>query len=459
MMRYDFQNKRVAVIGAARTGAAVVRALVPRGAAVHVFDAKPEAELADTAALLRSLGAKATFGANEGPELHSADIVVPSPGVRKDHPTLRAAERRGQTIWSEPEVAWRISEAPILAITGTNGKTTTTALLGALLSDAGNDARVGGNIAPGRPLIEIASDAPESAYLVAEISSFQLEWVAGFRPLIGIYTNLSPDHLNHHGTMEEYAAMKARIFESQSADDHAVVNADNPATIAAAHTGNGTIWTFSRRHPVDRGAFTRGGEIVFRDGYHEHPVGRIADVLLPGLHNLENALAALISGKILGLSADNIMHTLTRFRGVEHRMEAVAEIGGVQWVNNSMCTNPEALESSLAAYGKPVIAIVGGINKELDYSGVGGALAKYGAAVLTIGALGPELAETARRAGAEQVENRGTLESAVAAAARIARPGDIVMLTPGCASMDQFHDFEDRGNQFKSLVKGLRVEG
>lgn len=457
-MRLFFQSKRIAVIGAARTGTAVARALVPRGARVHVFDAKPEGEMAETAVLLRDLGAGVTFGASEGPELYEADAVVPSPGVRKDSPILQAAKDRGQTIWSEPEVAWRIAEAPILAVTGTNGKTTTTALVGALLSDAGRDARVGGNIAPGRPLIEIASDAPASAYLVAEISSFQLEWIEGFRPHVGIYTNLSPDHLNRHGTMEEYAAMKARLFENQTPDDHAIVNADNAPSLAAGRQGRGTIWTFSRRRPVHHGAFVRGDEIVFRDGAAEETIGRVEDVLLPGLHNLENALAAMIAGKILGLTADNVMHTLTRFPGVEHRMEAVAEIGGVRFVNNSMCTNPGALEGSMAAYGRPVIAIVGGINKNLDYSGVGGALAEYGKAVLTIGTLGPELAETARKAGAANVEECGTLERAVEAAAKIAGPGDIVMLAPGCASMDQFHDFEDRGNQFKQLIKVLSAE-
>jgi UDP-N-acetylmuramoylalanine--D-glutamate ligase len=455
MQRDFFQNKRVAVIGAARTGVAVARALIPLGAAVHVFDAKSEEALGGTAALLRTLGAGVSLGAEDGAALLEADIVVPSPGVWKTNPVLVSARERGQTVWSEPEVAYRISQAPILGITGTNGKTTTTALLGAMLSDAGRDARVGGNIAPGRPLIEIASDAPANALLVGEISSFQLEWIAEFRPLIGILTNLSSDHLNRHGSMQEYAAMKARLFENQTQNEHAIVKADDAAALAIGRAGRGTLWTWSRRGPVARGAFLRDSEIVFRDGQGETRLASASDVLIPGAHNLENAMAAAIAGKILGLSADNILHTLTRFRGVEHRMEPVATIRGARYVNNSMCTNPEALVSSLEAYAEPVIAIVGGVNKALDYRGVADALGSRCKAVLTIGEMAPEFARMAREAGTPNVAECGTLEAAVAAAAALARSGDVVILAPGCASMDQFRDFEDRGAQFKDLVRRL----
>jgi UDP-N-acetylmuramoylalanine--D-glutamate ligase len=457
MQRYSFQNKHIAVIGAARTGVAVARALIPLGADVHVFDAKDELALGETAAVLRKLGAGVTFGVEDGPALREADIIVPSPGVWKTSPVLAAAQARGQVIWSEPEVAYRIARAPILGITGTNGKTTTTALLGAMLNDAGRYTRVGGNIAPGRPLIEVASDAPADAFLVAEISSFQLEWIAEFRPLIGILTNLSPDHLNRHGSMREYAAMKARLFENQTAGEHAVVNADDETALAIGRAGRGALWTWSRRGPVARGAFLRGAEIVLRDGDRETVLAKASDILMPGAHNLENAMAAAIAGKILGLSADNILHTLTRFPGVEHRMEPVATVRGARYVNNSMCTNPEALVSSLEAYGEPVIALVGGVNKDLDYRGVAGALGARCKAVLTIGEMAPEFARMARDAGTPTVEECGTLAAAVTAAAALAQPADVVILAPGCASMDQFRDFEDRGAQFKDLVR--RLEG
>jgi UDP-N-acetylmuramoylalanine--D-glutamate ligase len=259
--------------------------------------------------------------------------------------------------------------------------------------------------------------------------------------------------------MDEYAAMKARLFENQTASEHAIVNADNPLALEIGRASRGTLWTWSGRGPVERGAFLRSGEIIFRDGETESVLGDTHSILMPGRHNQENAMAAGIAGKILGLSADNLMHTLTRFPGVEHRMESVATIGGVHYVNNSMCTNPAALASSLEAYDQPVIAIVGGVNKNLDYSRAGDAFGRTCKAVFTIGEMGDEMAERARAGGTPNVRACGTLTVAVAAAAKMAGAGAVVMLAPGCASMDQFRDFEDRGRQFKELVEGLSAEG
>jgi UDP-N-acetylmuramoylalanine--D-glutamate ligase len=451
----DFTGRRIAVIGAAKTGVAVAKALIPRGARVHVYDRSTTPEMMAAAVELRALGAGVTLGADEGPELCAADIIIPSPGVPKTSPVLIAAKDRGQRIWSEPEVAWCVSRGKILAVTGTNGKTTTTALLGAMLSDAGLDARVGGNIAPGRPLIEIADEAPESAVLVAEISSFQLEWIDGFCPKVGILTNLTEDHLNRHGTMDEYGAMKARLFENQTASEHTVVNADNAPARAIGEASRGTLWMFSRREEVARGAFLRDGKIVLRDGEQETDLIEVARIRLPGRHNHENAMAAALAAKIMGADADNLIHTLTRFAGVEHRMEWVANIGGADWVNNSMCTNPAALVSSMEAYDRPLIVIVGGADKDLDFAEVPAAFGARCKAVLTIGSFGPEFSAMARAGGVPHVEDAGTLDNAVAAAARLAQPGDVVMLVPGCASFDQFRSFEDRGHQFKAAVKEM----
>lgn len=455
----DFRGARVAVLGAARSGLAVARALAARGASVHVYDRAETPEMQAVAADLRARGVGVTLGAETGPELEAAQIVAPSPGVPKTAPALEAAKARGQRIWSEPEVAWRIANAGILAITGTNGKTTTTALLGAILRDAGFDARVGGNIAPGTPLTEIADGAPADALLVAEISSFQLEWIDGFRPRIGIYTNLSEDHLNRHGTMQEYGAMKARLFENQTSADHAVVNADNAPARAAGEASAGQLWLFSRMREVPRGAFLRGTDIVLRDGEREVTLGDAGGVRLPGAHNLENALAAAIAAKIAGADADNIYHTLTQFAGFPHRMEWLGAAGGVEWVNNSMCTNPEALIQSMAACRRPLIAIVGGAGKNLDFGKLPAAFGASCRAVLSIGALGAEMAALAREGGVPCVEESGTLEAAVRSAARLAQPGDLVMLAPGCASMDQFRDFEDRGNQFRDAVARIVKAG
>lgn len=453
-----FSGKRIAVIGAARTGVAVARALGPRGGLVCVLDGKPEADLSDAASALAAAGASAVWGRDDGPEVAAADVVVPSPGVPKHALVLRGAENRGQTIWSEPEVAWRISEAPIIGITGTNGKTTTTALLGRMLTDAGLDARVGGNIAPGRPLIDLAADAPANALLVAELSSFQLEWIDGFRTLIGIITNITEDHLNRHKTMDEYAAMKARLFENQTGGDHAIVNADNPLALAAGKLSKGTLWTFSRTMEVERGAFVRDGSIVIRDGETETAAGPILDIRIPGAHNVENAMAAAIAARILGVGADSIKHTLREFPGVEHRMEVVAETGGVTYINNSMCTNPAALASSLKAFGRPVVLIAGGAEKGLDFAPVPPMMTAWCRAVFTIGDFGPNLAAMANAAGVPIARDCGDLATAFAESVKIANAGNVVMLAPGCASFDQFADFEDRGNQFKSLVKGLAAK-
>lgn len=448
-----FAGKKVAVIGAARTGVAVARALCPLGAEVTVLDAKSDTELPEAAGALRAAGAKAVWGRSDGPEVAAADIVAPSPGVWKDAPVLANAAEREQTIWSESEVAWRISKAPIIGITGTNGKTTTTALLGRMLRDAGLDARVGGNIAPGIPLIDLAAEAPETAVLVAELSSFQLEWIDGIKPTIGIITNITEDHLNRHKTVSEYAAMKARLFENQTASEHTVVNADSPLALAAGQSSKGTLWTFSRTMEVERGAFLRGDEIVLRDGSAEITVSAVAEIRIPGTHNLENAMAAAIGATVMGVEAESIRRTLREFPGVEHRMELVATIDGARYVNNSMCTNPAAIIGSLEACGAPVVLIAGGAEKGLDFAEVPAAMTEHCRAVITIGCFGPCLAEMARGAGVSFVEHAGDLAAAVDLAKKVAQPGDVVMLAPGCASFDQFADFEDRGNQFKALVR------
>jgi UDP-N-acetylmuramoylalanine--D-glutamate ligase len=454
----DFGGMKVAVIGAARTGTAVARALVPRGARVHVYDAKPEGAMTEARDALLQVGATFTFGASEGPELEKADIVVPSPGVPKTSVVLQRAVQRGQTVWSEPEVAYRLTEARFVAITGTNGKTTTTALIGEVLRSAGLDARVGGNIAPGTPLITLAAEAPASAVLVAEISSFQLEWTASFRPAVGVITNITEDHLDRHGTVAEYAAMKARLFAFQTPGDAAVVNADSPPALEAARSSKGSLWTFSRLHEVERGAFLRGSAIVLRDAGQDRDVMDAGEILIPGRHNLENSLAAVVACHVLGASPEAAKHTLTRFRGVEHRMEVVGEAGGVRYINNSMCTNPAALIGSLEALDCPVVAIVGGREKGLDFSAVPDVLKRRCRAVISIGAFGPQMAEMARRAGVETVIEAGTLAAAVPLAAEAARPGDVVMLAPGCASHDQFSGFEERGRLFRELALA-RISG
>lgn len=455
MDREWFRGKRVVAIGAARTGVALADALVPLGAKVHVFDRKTAEDLPEAAISLKAAGAGVTWSSNEGPALLEADVIVPSPGVPRNAPVLQEAVKRGQTVWGEIEVSWRIARAPIAGITGTNGKTTTTALLGEMLADQGIDARVGGNIAPGIPLVSLAATAPEDAVLVAEISSFQLEWIQDFRPRVGIMTNITEDHLDRHHSMEEYAAAKARLFENQTSAEHSIVNADNPLALEAGKRSKATLWLFSRVVEVERGAFLRNGNLMIRDGEKESFIGPTRDFLLPGGHNVENAMAAGIAAKILGASTDNLFHTLTRFRGVAHRMESIARVDGVEYINNSMCTNPRALIESLRACERPVILIAGGRNKGLNFEALPSVLAESCRGVVTIGEYADEMAEMARDAGVPSVVVAGDLARAVPLARQMAQPDDCVLLAPGCASMDQFQDFQDRGDQFRAAVLEL----
>lgn len=448
-----FSGRRVAVIGAARTGTAVARTLVPLGAKVVVYDGKPIPE--STAAEITGAGADIVSGNDTHPDIGKADILIPSPGVWKTHPALTAAFNAGIPIWSEIEVAYRLSRAPIVAVTGTNGKTTTTALIGALLEDSGIDVRIGGNIAPGRPLIEIAACAPEDSVLVAEVSSFQLEWIDTFCPKVGVLTNISPDHLDRHGTLAEYAFAKTAMFRNQTVTDHAVVNADNDLSLKAGQTSRGTLWRFSARRSVPLGAFLRSDDLVLRDRNGDHAVIDARKIRMVGSHNRENAMAAVVAAKIMGGNPDNFVHTLTRFPGVPHRMEWVASANGVDFINNSMCTNPEAFARSIEACGRPVVLIAGGRNKGLSFDGSRDVIARWCRAVVTIGEHGPVLAQLARQADVPTVVEAGELEPAVAVAVDAAKPGDVVLLAPGCASMDQFKDFMERGERFKDAVRNL----
>ncbi len=448
-----FGGKRVAVIGAARTGTAVARALVPLGAKVVVYDGKPISESIE--AKITGAGARVVSGNDTHPDIGKADILIPSPGVWKTHPALIAASDAGVPVWSEIEVAFRLSRAPIIAVTGTNGKTTTTALIGALLEDSGIDARVGGNIAPGRPLIDIAVEAPENAVLVAEVSSFQLEWIDTFCPKVGVLTNITPDHLDRHGTLAGYALAKTAIFRNQTSADHAVVNADNDLSLKAGQTSRGTLWRFSTLVQTPLGAHLSGDEMVLRDRDGDHPVMDARKIRMVGSHNRENALAAVLAAKIMGGNPDNFVHTLTRFPGVPHRMEWVASANGVDFINNSMCTNPEAFARSIEACERPVVLIAGGRNKGLSFEGSVDVMARWCRAVVTIGEHGPALAELARRAEVPVVVEAGELEPAVEIAVGAARTGDVLLLAPGCASMDQFKDFMERGDRFKTAVRSF----
>nr|CAA9262431.1 UDP-N-acetylmuramoylalanine--D-glutamate ligase [uncultured Armatimonadetes bacterium] len=455
----EFAGQRIAVIGLAATGLAAARVLRDRGARVRVYEAKPEERLsAETVRAARGLGAGVMLSlGSEQIDWADTDLVVPSPGVPRSAASLRDAVRRGVPVLGEIEVAYRLARAPILAITGTNGKTTTTALLGAICREAGRRTWVAGNIAEDAgqrlPLILAAVEAPEDGVIVAEISSFQLEWVERFRPRVGAWLNVANDHLDRHADFDEYARAKARLFATQGPDDAAVLNGDDDNVVRyGSGAGSGRRLLFSLEREA---AGCLRGETLWVAGQR---LMDAAGVPLPGRHNVANVLAAACMAADSGISLPSIRAAVSGFQGVAHRMELVATRCGVRYVNNSMCTNPAAVAASLEAAGGPVVAIMGGKHKGGDLSAMARSVKESANKVILIGVSAPEIAAALASAGMRDVERADTLPDAVRRASSAARPGDTVMLVPGCASFDMFNGFEHRGQVFREAVKELTGE-
>ena len=456
-MDTEFKNKTVAVIGLARSGLACCDVLTQLGARVIPYDGKPADALTDVIAPLSTLGLTPVVGG--APLDYSVlDYVVTSPGVRKDASVLQDAVAAGVPVLGEIEAAYRIARAPILAITGTNGKTTTTMLLGEMLKAAGIETYVAGNIAAGDialPLIQAAFAAPPDAAIVAEISSFQLEWISTFRPKVAALLNISPDHGDRQ-SWDEYVAAKWRIFENQTEAEAAVINYAHALDSVHFCKGEGLIWDFNG-DPDARSIFMHNDSIVIESPGHQWDFSVICavdEIKLPGSHNLENIMAAAAMATAFGVSIEPIRQVATTFTGVVHRLETVETIDGVRYVNNSMCTNADAFEKSLQALPEPKVVIAGGVFKGGDVATLANAVLKHNVkALVLIGRSAPEIEAAARAAGYENIYRAGTLAQAVTAAAGLAAAGDTVLLAPACASFDMFADFEDRGEQFKAAVR------
>ena len=474
----EFNSKTVAVVGLARSGLACCEVLTKLGATVVPYDAASADRIADAVRAVEALGLTPITGG--APLDYTAlDYVITSPGVRKDAPVLQDAVAAGVPVLGEIEAAYRIARAPILAITGTNGKTTTTVLLGEMLKVAGIETFIAGNIAAGDialPLIQAAFLAPPEAAIVAEISSFQLEWVSTFRPKVAALLNVTPDHGDRQ-TWEEYVAAKWRIFENQTADDFAVLTApvlkDRRFSEFWGFIGSGvelvTVLspTANRKSKANAdiadlgnelSVYYQNGKLFFEDSLLESTaeICRTSEVKLPGPHNLENVMAAAAMATAFGVGIEPIRRVATTFTGVVHRLEYVDTIDGVRYVNNSMCTNAAAFEKSLEALPEPKVVIAGGVYKGDDVAKLGEAVAANNVrALVLIGRSAPEIEASARAAGYGEVYRAGTLHEAVTEARALAVPGDTVLLAPACASFDMFKDFEDRGDQFKAAVKIL----
>ena len=447
---FQLAGKKVLVVGLARTGIATALFCAERGARVTVTEERAETHLAEAAAKLRAAGVTLEFGGHRPETFLHQDLIVPSPGVPPAMPALASAIARGVTVWSEIELAWRFLRGRLACITGSNGKTTTTSLIGHILETAGFPVQVAGNI--GTPLISRVDISSDASFTVVEASSFQLELISAFRPDIAVLLNVTPDHLDRHGSIEAYGAAKARMFENQKENDAAVINAEDALAAQYAPSGPRVFW-FSRSKRVASGCYLRGDEIVFRCDGTESVLLERKMIGLRGSHNLENVLAAACAARLAGVEPAAIAEGVRTFAGVEHRIEYVATVAGVDYFNDSKATNVDATLKALDAFPGNVLVILGGKDKGSDFRILRAALRSHARMALLIGSAADKI--EADLAGVVPVERAETLARAVEAAARRAQPGDTVLLAPACASFDQFENYEHRGRVFKQLVREL----
>src|SRR6266436_9424220 len=448
---FELRGKRVLVVGLARTGVATALFCAARGANVTATDARTEDEIGEAVAPLRTAGAKLELAGHRENTFFDQDLIVPSPGVPADAPLLQSARAKGVTIWSEVELADRFLRGRLIGITGSNGKTTTTSLVEHILKDAGFSTILAGNI--GTPLIARVERTSDDTITVAELSSFQLELIESFRPNISVLLNLTPDHLDRHKIFSAYAAAKARIFENQTEKDAAIINLDDAASREIDPPRPQVFW-FSRKTNVEQGAFVKNGKIIFRRNGQEEEILNCDEIPLPGEHNLENVQAATIAARLADAQSTQIAAAIRSFAGVEHRIEFVAEIHGVRYYNDSKATNVDATLKALEAFPGRIIIILGGKDKDSDYTQLRALLRERGILALLIGAAADKIEKQID--GSVAIRRSGTLQNAVALAAQTAHEGDIVLLAPACASFDQFQNYEHRGRVFKELVHQLQ---
>ncbi len=447
----DLNGKRVLVVGLGKSGVASALFLKARGARVTVSDAKTEDELREEIPVLLDHGIAVETGGHGERTFRGQDLIVVSPGVPVDAPPLVQARALRETVIGELELAGQFLPQRIVAITGSNGKTTTTTLAGEIVAAGGYATVVGGNI--GTPAISLVERAKPETIVVLEVSSFQLETIRTFRPQIAVMLNVTPDHLDRHRTLEAYVEAKARILENQQGDDFAVLNADDPICVGLAPRTRAQVFWFSRKKEVEHGACVRDGRIFFRDAQGQQEILPLSEVPLKGTHNLENVLAGVCVGALMRCAPEQIRQAVRNFKAVEHRLEYVATIRGVDYYNDSKATNVDATIKALESFPANIHIILGGKDKGSDYTVLNDLLRQRAKQVYTIGAAAEKIEGQIK--GAAEIVRAETLDNAVKRAAAIAQAGDVVLLAPACASFDQFQNYEHRGRVFKQVVRGL----
>lgn len=451
----NFEGKKVLVCGMARSGVSAAQCLYELGARVTISDSKAEEKLAEALQPLEGMDIRRCLGDQAQPaDLESYDLAVTSPGIPMQAPILRAVQAAGVPLIGELELGAQVSRAPLYAVTGTNGKTTTTTLIGEIFRNLGKTTYVVGNI--GYPFTACALRCGEEDVAVAEVSSFQLETITTFHPHIAVMCNITEDHLNRHGTMEEYIRVKERIFENMGQGDYAVLNLDDPIVRGMAERIPCAPAFFSRRQEVETGAYLEGEEVVFSLNGHKKRVLRADEIRIPGEHNLENALAATALTMLAGVPAPVVRHTLKTFPGVEHRIETVRTVEGVTYINDSKGTNVDASIRAVRAMKVPTVLLAGGYDKHTDFLPLAREiLASKIHTVVVLGDTAEQIERALRAVGFESILHAKTFEEAVLLARSCAREGENVLLSPACASFDMFQDYEERGRVFKEIVSRL----
>ncbi len=455
----ELEGRRVLVVGAAASGIAAARFLLDRGARVTLSDGRPLEELPEARELAEQRGVAVEAGGHTEKTFIEQDLVVASPGVPANLAQIEAARARGIPVIGEPELASRFLRGRIVGITGSNGKSTTTALTGKVLEAAGFHTQVGGNIGKeyGPAMIEMVATSRPETINVVELSSFQLETISELRAAAAVVLNVTPDHLDRHGTFENYIETKARIFASQTEEDFAVLNADDAVCRRYAAQTRAQVRWFSRVRAVEAGAWVEDGDVVSSGvGIPTLTMFGVEEIPLKGAHNLENVLAAVAVAALLGAEPQRVRQGVREFRGVEHRLEYVAGVNGVEFYNDSKGTNVDATVKALEAFGPktPLLVILGGQDKDSDYRPLAPLLAERARCALLIGTAAEKIAS--HLGDATPLVRAGAMDAAVTEAFRRAQPGDVVLLSPACASFDQFQNYKHRGRIFKELVSKLK---
>jgi len=450
----DLNNKRVLVVGLGKSGVASALFLKARGARVTVSDTKPQDQLGQEIPLLLDHGIAVETGGHGDRTFQGQDLIVVSPGVPADAPVLVQARALGEKVIGEIELASQFLPGNIVAITGSNGKTTTTTLVGEIVAASGFSTVVGGNI--GTPAISLIEPATPETVVVLEVSSFQLETIQTFHPKIAVVLNVTPDHLDRHHSFAAYVDAKARIFENQRPEDFAVLNADDATCVGLVSRTKAQVFWFSREQEVTQGAYVNEGRVLFRRASQSHEIMLVSEIPLKGSHNVENVLAGVCAGALLGCAPEKIRHAVRNFKAVEHRLEYVATIRGVEYYNDSKATNVDATIKALESFPANIHLILGGKDKDSDYTVLNDLLRQRVKRVYTIGAAAKKIESQIE--GAAEIVHAETLESAIKRAAANAQEGDVVLLAPACASFDQFRNYEHRGKTFKEVVQTLSSE-